>query len=138
MKKKIKDLRDWLEIVQNIGELEIVEGADWNLEIGALCEMWGSDAQALLFDKIKGCRPGYRILSNALNSSHRIAAAFGLDPGLGKLDLVKALRDKFKTVKLIPPTLVPDGPVLENVKIGDEVDLMQFPTPLWHEMDGGR
>ena len=30
------------------------------------------------------------------------------------------------------------GPVLDNVLEGDDVDLEQFPTPLWHEKDGGR
>ena len=30
------DLRDWLAKVDEMGELKHVEGADWNLEIGAI------------------------------------------------------------------------------------------------------
>ena len=30
------------------------------------------------------------------------------------------------------------GPILENVKSGDEIDMTLFPTPHWHELDGGR
>lgn len=30
------------------------------------------------------------------------------------------------------------GPVLENVQQGQDIDLWQFPTPRWHEQDGGR
>ena len=31
-----KDLRDWLEIVESLGELKKIGGADWNLEMGTL------------------------------------------------------------------------------------------------------
>ncbi len=33
---------------------------------------------------------------------------------------------------------VSSGPILENVKTGDEIDMTIFPTPHWHELDGGR
>src|SRR5437870_9049435 len=32
----------------------------------------------------------------------------------------------------VPPMVVEDGPVMENVLEGDEVDLFRFPAPLWH------
>ena len=34
-----RDLRGWLEGVDSFGELRIVEGADWNQEIGAVAEV---------------------------------------------------------------------------------------------------
>ncbi len=34
--------------------------------------------------------------------------------------------------------MVTSGPILENVKTGDEIDMTIFPTPHWHELDGGR
>jgi hypothetical protein len=34
-----QDLREWLDRVDNMGELQKVDGADWNLEIGAVAEM---------------------------------------------------------------------------------------------------
>ena len=30
-----------------------------------------------------------------------------------------------------------DGPVLENIQLGDDVNLDIFPSPRWHELDGG-
>ena len=36
------------------------------------------------------------------------------------------LRDSFKAV---PPVELKDGPIMENVYTGDEVDLFKFPTP---------
>lgn len=31
-----RDVREWIQKVDEMGELKIVENADWNLEIGAL------------------------------------------------------------------------------------------------------
>ena len=38
----------------------------------------------------------------------------------------------------IAPRVESDGPVFENVFKGADVDLLKFPTPLWHKEDGGR
>ena len=59
-----RDLRGWLEGVESFGELRVVEGADWNQEIGALAEVAARSEQspAVLFDKIKGYPPGRRVL----------------------------------------------------------------------------
>ena len=35
-------------------------------------------------------------------------------------------------------TVSPTGPVKEVVLRGEDVDLSTLPTPLWHELDGGR
>ena len=51
------DLRDLLERFKEIGELEIIEGADWNLELATLGELVCSRnpgrSPALLFKNIK-------------------------------------------------------------------------------------
>ena len=36
------------------------------------------------------------------------------------------------------PVVTERGPILENVRGDEAVDLEVFPSPLWHEMDGGR
>ena len=50
-----RDLRGWLEGVESFGELRVVEGADWNQEIGAVAEVAAQSdpPPAVLFDKIK-------------------------------------------------------------------------------------
>ncbi|MBA7621782.1 Ferulic acid decarboxylase 1 [subsurface metagenome] len=63
----------------------------------------------------------------------------GLPTDAQGADLVRAYRDKLKKgIKLIPPVKVDSGPVKENILVGDEVDLYKFPSPKWHELDGGR
>ena len=132
------DLRSWLSLMDEQGELVYVDGADWHLEIGVVSELWGSGAQALLFDRIKGYPEGYRVLTNALNAPQRISQTVGLPPIYSKVELVRALREKFRNPELIDPVQVEWGPVLENVAEGSEVDLYRFPTPFFHEHDGGR
>ena len=53
-----EDVRQWLDLVESMGELKRVNGADWNLEIGALAELIYRERSgtipALLFDQVKG------------------------------------------------------------------------------------
>ena len=73
-----KDLRDWLERVDKMGELRILNGADWNLEIGAIRELVDKrkNGPALLFDEIKGYPKGYRLLVNSMGAIKRLALTF--------------------------------------------------------------
>ncbi len=138
-----KDLRDWLEKVDEMGELRQVNGADWNLEIGAISQLAqlkraGQKDHALLFDNIPGSPPGYRVLSNYFNSANRFALTVNLPLGLSELDYVKAWMEKYAPPPRIEPKYVTDGPVMENVLEGNDIDLIKFPTPKWYEGDGGR
>ena len=51
-----QDLRDWIEIADEMGELKTLKGCDWNLEIGAVTELVAhkEDGPAVLFEDIKG------------------------------------------------------------------------------------
>ncbi|MGH7796720.1 MAG: hypothetical protein ACREQ2_17795 [Candidatus Binatia bacterium] len=31
-----KDVREWIQHVEKMGEIKVIYGADWNIEIGAL------------------------------------------------------------------------------------------------------
>ncbi len=55
-----------------------------------------------------------------------------------RLNLIARWKELLKGVKPIAPRVVSNGPILENVKTGAEVDMTIFPTPHWHELDGGR
>jgi len=142
--EKIRDLRDWLSKVDEIGELRRVEGADWDLEIGVITELntRKGNSPALLFDQIKGYPKGYRVTSSALTSPRRLGITLGVPSASTFRELVEALRgkpDEWGTrSKDYPPKLVATGPVKENLLKGKDVDLFKFPTPKWHEHDGGR
>lgn len=136
----VKDLREWLEKVEGMGELLTVEGADWETEIGALTDLYQQKpgSPALMFDKVPGYPQGHRVLSNSCMSLKRIAFSLDLPTDLSPMDLVKAWQQKEKNMKLIPPREVANGPILENVRTGEDVNLLEFPIPKWHELDGGR
>ena len=54
------DVRDIIDYADRIGELARLDGADWDLEIGVLAEIFAHSnpgrAPAVLFDNIKGYR----------------------------------------------------------------------------------
>jgi len=138
-----QDLRDLLERFEEMGELEKVDGADWNLEISAVAETVAAAnpgrAPAVLFDNIPGYKPGFRILSGAANGYKRLAFVLGLPEPENETDVVRAVRQRMQTeFEPIPPVEVATGPILENVMRDDEVDLWNFPVPFVHELDGGR
>ncbi len=136
-----QDLRDWLRIVDELGELRHIEGANWQEDIGAVTEMLDHtpDSPAALFDAIPGYPRGYRVLTNANGNRARMAVTLGLDPAEATHDNLMAWwRHTMRHFQALPPVEVPDGPILEEVQRGDDVDLYKFPTPQWHPDDGGR
>src|SRR5688572_28860192 len=136
------DLRPWLAQVEKLGELREVRGADWNLELGAISELnVKQDAPpALLFDEIKGYPKGFRVLTCSTSSPARLSAILRLGVQTSHKALVEALRGKpaqwQAEAPKYDPVVVTKGAVLENVQ--KEPDVLAFPSPFWHEMDGGR
>src|SRR5258708_32060302 len=55
-----------------------------------------------------------------------------------RLEFVRNIKDRITNVKYIKPEVVKDGPVMENVFRGKDINMWKFPTPKWHELDGGR
>ena len=132
------DLRSFLSLLEKYGELRVIHGASCNLEIGAITELsLQNDGPALLFNQIPGYSPGYGVAVNICSTLRRGLLAFDLDPELSEEEALKILRKRWDNYKPIPPRFVDGGPMLENVQTGDEVNLLQFPVPIWHELDGG-
>ncbi|MGH9256412.1 MAG: UbiD family decarboxylase [Vicinamibacterales bacterium] len=138
------DLRDWIARIEQLGELQHVAGAHWDLEIGTISEVnyRRKPPAALLFDDIVGYPRGYRVLTGSMSNARRMAVTLGLDPGLDTASLVQALRGKPLQWEAAAPRFEPEfvehGPILDNVIQGPSVDLTRFPAPRWHEHDGGR
>jgi len=138
----MRDLRTWLQQVEQMGELQVIRSEmDWNEETAALNYMVAQreGAPALLFEKIKGTAPGFRALYNLLGTSKdRVAAAFGLPRGKSLTELIQMVRTNFR--RKIPPQLVPAGqaPVNENVLRNEKADITLFPAPKMWPLDGGR
>jgi UbiD family decarboxylase len=139
------DLRTFLAAVEAHGELANVAGAHWDRELGAVTEVLYRQkvekSPLLIFDDIPGYPHGYRCEYGMFGSPYRLGLVLGMESSLA--DDRKAQLDYFrknikKAYKQIPPTIVPDGPVFENIDRGDAVDVLKFPVPIHHEFDGGR
>lgn len=138
------DLRIWLDKIRDQGELIDVNGADWNLELGAISELnvKKENCPALLFDQIPGYSEGFRVLTCSTSSPARLASILHLDVDNTHGGLVKGLRGRpkewEKNAADYDPIYKESGPIFENIQRDEEVDLYTFPSPLWHEKDGGR
>ncbi|HEY7218360.1 MAG TPA: hypothetical protein VH985_08195, partial [Candidatus Binatia bacterium] len=142
MPRPYDDVRQWLELVESMGELKRIDGADWDLEIGTLAELVYRERRgsipALLFDKIKGYPEGFRILFGQQTSYRRLALMAGLPMDSVGLKLVSRFKEKLNKLQPIRPQIVKTGPVFENTVSGDAIDVLKFPVPKVHELDGGR
>jgi 4-hydroxy-3-polyprenylbenzoate decarboxylase len=144
--ERYADLREFVDQVEQIGELKKISGAHWNLEMCAISELYGKTIQggsiyppALLFDDVPGYPKGFRVLWGTTNSPGRMSLVYGFKNATTPLACAQAYRDRMKSsFKLIPPRRVARGPVLENVDRDDDVDLFKFPVPKVHDADGGR
>ena len=134
------DLRGWLVEAEKLGEVEHISGASWEREIGMASELVLRDGQApcVVFDEIPGYPKGFRVLTNFFGGK-RMNMTMGFPTNLNKLELTDAhFEHQVEGQPQIPYEIVEDGPVMENVLEGDDIDVTKFPTPVWHEHDGGR
>ena len=130
------DLREYLDKLDQLGMLETVHDAHWDEEIGVITEMMTErGGPALLFDRIPGYPEGFRIAANVCPTPRRIALALGLDHEQSLVEMADEWRRVIEAREPVPPREVADGPILENVLTGDEVDLVRFPAPKWHDQD---
>ncbi len=138
-KYQYDDLRGWMEETKNLGELRNVDGLSWQEEIGVASEFLNrkDPAPAAVFDNIPGYPKGHRVLVNFFGGK-RMNMTLGFPTNLSKVELSNAFLGDFMEAKPIPYQVVDKGPVLENIQTGNDVNVLSFPTPLWHELDGGR
>jgi 4-hydroxy-3-polyprenylbenzoate decarboxylase len=133
-----RDFREFLGALEERGQVQVIEGADPDLEIGTLTElMCERGGPMLLFERIKGYADAYRLASKPYASTRRGAIALDLPEDATPFEQFKLWRERMRHYRPVPPVEVTASPVLENVLEGGAVDLLQFPTPRYHEKDGG-
>jgi 4-hydroxy-3-polyprenylbenzoate decarboxylase len=133
------DFRGFIKKLDEMGELETVRGADWNLEIGTLTELMAlKKGPALLFDEVKGYPKGFRLASDVIQTPRRLKIGFNIPEETSNLEVVRQWKDKFNAFEPVPTEEVRTGPVMENRMTGNDIDILKFPVPKWHELDGGR
>ena len=126
-------LRGWIETLAEADRLvRVKEATRWRFEIGRCTR---ESKTPLLFENIVGY-PGQRVFTNGLRDIGLLALALGLNPGISREDLIAAVRQR--VADPVSPTLVENGPVLENILRGSGINLLRFPIPHWNESDCGR
>ncbi len=134
------DLREWIKEAEKLGEVKVVMGASWEEEIGAATEVvqHSENGPAVIFDEIPGFPKGFRVLTNFFGGKRK-NMTLGFPQGLNRMELGEAFVETFlKDMKTVPYQEVETGPICENILTGDDVNVMKFPAPKWHERDGGR
>ncbi|MDP2644775.1 MAG: UbiD family decarboxylase [Desulfobacterales bacterium] len=132
-----KDLRGWLEKMDEMNELVRINGAHWNLEAGAVTALAGN--RMVLFDEFPGYPPGYRVLaSSSRDKKERFFVTANWSTEAEGLALTRAWLDRLREFKPVPPKWVDSGPIKENIIRGDDVDVLRFPVPIRHEKEAGR
>jgi UbiD family decarboxylase len=140
-----EDLRDWQRQVEEREDLKVVKEASWEQDIGFITAFYWKNwrnSPALMFDEVPGYPTGFRVLSNFVLSPRRVALTMGLPEHGSDSEMREALLQKLLQWEAgagdFAPKVVGRGPVLENVMKGEDIDLLHFPSPKWHELDGGR
>src|SRR5689334_17409196 len=135
------DLRSWLDEVDKLGQLMRVDNAHWDLELSTLTEIINERAKtrpAILFDCIKDYPRGRRVAANLVSSVDRLALTLGMKAGLSEMDFIQAWRQQVKKITPLPAESVATSALFDNIKKSRDVNVLEFPVPRWHELDGGR
>jgi 4-hydroxy-3-polyprenylbenzoate decarboxylase len=133
----IQDLRDYIAALEKEGELHrVATEVDWNLE---LCHVSKVNEEqkgpALLYENVKDY--DIPVFTSAFTTPKRLAICLEQDTSLSMSKLSKKWME-LTTKKLIPPEMVSNPQVMENVLTGDDVDVEMFPAPWFYPEDGGR
>ena len=134
------DQREWIAALERHGELaRVTVPVAWSGEIGAICRrVLNAQGPALLFENVLGHEQSWcsKLFTGSLGTAARVSLAMTGKKDTPRRELsrifLKALRSG------IAPMVVPWGPVQQNVRRGDRIDLFEIPVPLWHPRDGGR
>ena len=135
------DLRSWLTEVDKLGQLTTIDGVDWDLELATLAEIINERSDnrpAIIFDQIKDYPKGYRVAANLVSSVDRLSMTLGMKTGMSGMDFVQAWRRRVKQIAPMAAERVKSGALFEHTQAGKDIDLLRFPVPRWHELDGGR
>lgn len=131
-------LREFISELAAAGELvQVDEPVHWHIEVGAFArKMADLKGGALLFTNIEDYGPGRRLFVNSVGTNRRFALALGLPAEATEAQVIETFAQRIKT--RVPPREVATGACKENIVRGEQIDVLYFPVPHWHEKDGGR
>lgn len=133
-------LRNWLHQLEEQGQLRRVKArVDWDQEIGALARInLGLGGPGLLFENIKGYQDGRctKFFTCGMGNKTQVCLMANLPIDTDDKELVRYFKEVYQ--KPIKSVIVNSGPIKENIVKGRNINLLDFPVPKWHWLDGGR
>ena len=152
---KYKDLRDFIAQLEKQGELKRIKAPiDPYLEMTEICDrVLKQNGPALLFEY--PLNSNIPVLANLFGTPRRVAMGMGAESvtelrGIGELlaylkepEPPKGMKDAFdklpvfKQVLNMAPKLIKEPPCQELIRIGDEIDLSEYPIQTCWPEDAG-
>ena len=135
----IDDLRDFLRILEERGKLKTLNNAHWDLEIGTINELMAErQGPALVFDNITDYPEGFRVATNLLHHRAGQKLAFDFPEESTDVECVREWKDMWNKFQPVPPVIVEDAPIKDNILKGSDVDVLRriAPHPLCLDRDG--
>jgi 4-hydroxy-3-polyprenylbenzoate decarboxylase len=131
-------LRSWLAKLEKADQLSQIDcEVDSNLEVGAITRInLGLAGPALQFNNIKDYQGtiSTSFVTCAMSNKKQLCMLLDLPEATADKDIVSHLKNAYN--KPLAPNMVNQAAHKENIIKGDDIDLAQFPAPVWHELDG--
>jgi UbiD family decarboxylase len=141
----IQDLRDWLQRVEEMGDLvRVKQPVSCEEEMSAIGYLVAKQnpSPAILFEAVKGyenSRFKAQLLWNILGPSlRRIALTMEEPPDTPTVELIRRVKDKLKHRTLPREISQAQAGFYANTLTGDQIDLTELPIPKHWPLDGGR
>lgn len=149
-----KDLREFLEYLESIGELKKISNSiSPNLEMAAFCnKVLENNGPAILFENVEGFNNIF-VLGNLFGNTNRVAQAMGKQniqelrilgqflADLKEPNPPKGIKDAWAKLPIIKqlfnmlPKIIKNAPIHEIIIKKNEVDLSKFPIWRCHSED---
>ncbi|MFQ5691417.1 MAG: UbiD family decarboxylase [Nitrospinota bacterium] len=133
-----KDLRGFIEYLEERHPEEVVrirKEVDPRFGVTGILDRLEKDNRfpLVIFENVKGSK--IPLVANMHASFSRLRLALGMEEGT-----IREFLNEYhqREANPLPPEIVETGPVKEVIKIGDEVDVNEFPICTYHEKDAGK
>lgn len=149
MKKNFKDLQEFIECLDSLGELRKVDSpVSPEIEISKIVDAESKKpggGKALLFENVvDNGKKTFPVAANLFGSEKRMALAIGakslaqsgdriaeiarMSPPKSFSDIFAAAKKLFPLVKIFPKKISGAAPCQEVAKFGSDVDLSEYPS----------
>jgi 4-hydroxy-3-polyprenylbenzoate decarboxylase len=129
------DLRDYMKLLEEKNLVQrITCEVDPVHEMGAIAaRSLARKGPAIIFENIKGY-PGMPLVTNIISTTQQLAVTFNTEADEEVIHerVVAGMNAR------IPSRTLATGPCKDVIITGDGIDIDIVPTPVWHELDGGR